>query len=69
MSSPFIEGSKHGELTKQVEDHFFSGSDPKRVNKTPNSGTSAMPARDKDFPFNVETGVNYTPPERAGHKV
>lgn len=54
--SDFIEKSKHAELTKTVSDHFFG------------SKASELPPPKVEYPFNPETGVNYTPPENAGHK-
>lgn len=68
-NSPFIEGSKHADLTKAVEDHFFKEANPQHLTKYPAGGDPSQPYQDKPQPFNPDSGVNYVPRERAGHKV
>lgn len=67
--SSFIENSKHGDLTKAVEDHFFKSANPQHLTKMPAGGDPSAPYKNVDCPFNVDTGVNYTPRGDAGHKV
>jgi hypothetical protein len=72
--SKFIEASKHPGLTKMVNDHFSSGGGADASRMTPgavkgDNASNALPSRAKDFPFNPESGVNYVPDSRAGHKV
>lgn len=65
MSSEFIEGSKHPEMTKAVDAHIMGGAKP----DTRNIG---MPTPNKDVSsefYNGETGVNYTPPSKASNYV
>jgi hypothetical protein len=73
-NSPYIEASKHPELTKMVEDHFMTSHGPNTGQMSPSdvkgdNSRNALPPRADDYPFNVDTGVNYVPPSRAGHKV
>ena len=73
-NSPYIEGSKHHELTKMVEDHFMTsrGPDTGQMNPRDVKGTNsqnALPPLANDYPFNVDAGVNYAPRKDAGHKV
>ena len=69
MSSPFIEGSKHRDLTKAVEDHFFKDANPQHLTKYPAGGDPSAPYKNEPCPFNTDSGVNYVPRDRAGHKV
>ena len=71
--SKFIEASKHPELTAMVESHFMSATGPNTGQMNPGDvkGTNsqnALPPLADDYPFNTETGVNYVPRSRAGHK-
>lgn len=62
MSSEFIEGSKHAEMTKAVDAHIMGNAKPDTRNvsvQSPNRDISA------EF-YNGETGLNYTPPGKAG---
>jgi hypothetical protein len=73
-NSPFIENSKHRELTKMVEDHFISATGPNTAQMNPSdvkgkNGSNALPTLANDYPFNAETGVNQMPNKNAGHKV
>lgn len=72
--SPFIEGSKHPELTAMVEGHFMGSAGPSTGQMNPGdvkgaNATNALPQQADPYAFNVESGVNYVPRERAGHKV
>ena len=72
--SPYIEASKHPELTRMVEAHFSSGVGPNTGQMNPSdvkgtNGQNALPPRASDFPFNSDAGVNYAPRGDAGHKV
>lgn len=73
-NSPFIEGSKHPELTAMVEDHFMTSKGPNTCQMNPcdvqgANASNALPSLANDYEFNVESGVNYVPRDRAGHKV
>lgn len=66
MTSEFIEGSKHPEMTKAVDDYIFGGAKPNTGHLT------GMPSPNKDVSnefYNGETGLNYTPPGKAGSDV
>lgn len=73
-NSPFIEGSKHPELTAMVESHFMTATGPNTGQMNPGdvkgtNGQNALPPQADPYAFNVESGVNYVPRDRAGHKV
>jgi hypothetical protein len=67
-SSPYIEASKHPELTRMVEGHFFNGADPHRLVNAPPGGDPSM-GSGMDMPMMPDTGVNQMPHSHAGHKV
>ena len=74
-NSPYIENSKHPELTRMVEDHFSSSVGPNTGQMNPNdvkgkNSSNALPTLADDYPFNAEKGVNQLPnSSHAGHKV
>lgn len=72
--SPYIENSKHAGLTAMVESHFMTAQGPNTGQMNPGdvkgtNASNALPPQGNDYPFNPETGVNYVPRDRAGHKV
>ena len=73
--SPFLEKSKHQGMSSMVEDHIMGGQHPDATGMSPAqvkgyNGTNSLPPPTEDYPFNSpDTGVNYVPRSRAGHKV
>lgn len=72
MSSPYIEGSKHGPMTQAIEDHFGTAKKRAGIGETSGKG---MPLYG-DSQFNPEavpgipdgSGFNYEPKSDTGHK-
>lgn len=67
--SKYLDIGKHADFTRAVEGHFFGNEDPRRlVDTTPIDGSKY--GSNTGLPFNTpDSGVNYVPRERAGHKV
>jgi hypothetical protein len=75
MGSPFIEKSKHAEMTAAVENHFGTSS----ARTMPGSASGKGFNRGGDQQYNSVPlqgwessdggGVNYTPDSQAGHTV
>lgn len=64
MKSPFIENSKHAEMTSAVTGHFFGSVDP-NTRGMPKGGTADWNGQPMGFPQG--SGVNYVPRSQAGH--
>lgn len=66
--SKYLDIGKHDVFTRAVEGHFMNSEDPRHlVDTTPIDGSKY--GSNEAFPFNThDTGVNYVPPSRAGHK-
>lgn len=62
--SDYIERSKHPDMTRMVQDHFGVHGPASGANFK-----SVLPTRSGTPPINDGTGVNYTPPDQAGHYV
>ena len=62
----YFEKSKHDQMTAAVTHHFFTGDGAAHGKQFAKGGT---PAYNGDpMPFPAETGVNYTPPSKAGNR-
>ena len=72
MSSPFIERSKHPEMTALVTKHFGGGNQNEKSGGDAALSMTAGGSADWNStpqPFPQEGGVNYTPPSQAGHSL
>lgn len=66
-NSPFIEGSKHQEISSQVEAHILGGVKPDTRTNTLYGDTQHNPEAAPSVPDG--SGFNYVPASGAGHKV
>lgn len=65
-NSPFIEASKHQEISAQVEAHILGGTKPDTRTNTLYGDTQNNPVPVPGIPDG--SGFNYVPESAAGHK-
>jgi hypothetical protein len=66
-NSPFIEGSKHQEMSSQVEAHILGGAKPEIRTAKLYGDTQYNPEPAPSVPDG--SGFNYVPDSAAGHTV